>query len=453
MSNDDKTKNNKDKNDDKSKKRNRKEMDGDDNEIKEPPKKKTRRSRRINQDIPSSEEDFPLLPPVTPPKKKRRVFKKTEDKRTNTINDDKEKTKLEDFFSIILQGPFMSPSHPPFLDEDKEDDIEEIIEEDYEEDKGPEEYIDEIDINKLKTLDGLIELADKYTDFNNKDMKILVSLKEELKELNKLIGMKDIKGIVASQVIFLIQRYDDADMMHTVIQGPPGCGKTTLAKIMAKIYLKLGYVKNNKFIKAKRSDLIAGYLGQTAIKTQKMIDRANGGVLFIDEAYSLGPGKNSNGDSFSKECIDTLNQNLSENKNFICIIAGYKDDLMKCFFKNNEGLERRFPWKFDIKEVDHKQLKHIFISMVRKNDWDINTNEIPFNFFKTNRDYFPFNGGSIETFFGKVKMVHSKRVFGKSKKEKMKITKDDILQALKVHKEVERIDERLINKPPTGMYI
>ena len=91
--------------------------------------------------------------------------------------------------------------------------------------------------------------------------------------------------------------------------------------------------------------------------------------------------------------------------------------------------------------------------MVKKNDWSITNNDIPSNFFKKNREYFPFNGGSIETFFGKVKMIHSKRVFGKSKEDKMKITKEDILQALKIHKEVERIDERINNKPPPGMYI
>ena len=429
--------------------RNNKRKREEDENKNEPPKKR-RRSRRLRKKPPSmisSDDDFPPLPPTKETKKndekKQEKQKEKEDKSSGT--------RLEDFFSIILHGPIVAPSHPPFVKEDE--DIIEILDED-EIDNTPEEFVENVDINKLKTLDGLIELADKYKDINNKDLKILVSLKEELIELNNLVGMKDIKEVVASQVIFLIQKFDKGDMMHTVIQGPPGCGKTTLAKILAKIYLKLGYVKNNKFIIAKRSDLIAGYLGQTAIKTQKMIDRAKGGVLFIDEAYSLGPNKNSSsGDSFSKECIDTLNQNLSENTNFICIIAGYKDDLMNCFFKSNEGLERRFPWKFDIKEVGHEQLKHIFISIVKKNDWELDVNEIPYEFFKRNRQYFPFNGGSIETFFAKVKMIHSKRVFGKSKEDKMKITSEDIIQALKIHKEVERMDERLNDKPPPGMYV
>ena len=112
-------------------------------------------------------------------------------------------------------------------------------------------------------------------------------------------------------------------MLHCVIEGPPGVGKTEVAKILGQIYRKMGILTSDKFKSVKRSHLIGGYLGQTAIKTQKVLDECNGGVLFIDEAYSLG---NSEGkDSYSKECIDTLTAHLSENKqNFICIIAGYK---------------------------------------------------------------------------------------------------------------------------------
>ena len=97
-----------------------------------------------------------------------------------------------------------------------------------------------------------------------------------------------------------------------LVKGEPGTGKTELGNILGKIYLAVGALKNDVFRVVKRSDLIAGYLGQTAIKTQKVIDQCTGGVLFIDEAYSLGNSEQR--DSFSKECIDTLNQNLSEKK-------------------------------------------------------------------------------------------------------------------------------------------
>ena len=452
-----------DKDNDKNKKRKRTDKEDDKNE---PPKKKPRRSRRLkdikkdNSEEVSSDSsdtsDSPVIKPVNDKKKNKGI---------DTTDNNKEIEKsLDDIFSIILHRPFGKPRKPFSWDNrqhDEEKDYYEIVDEiDEEEDidllevEKPEEFVEDIDMGKLKTLEGLMEIAEKYKNLNNKDMKVLVTLLDEMKELNKMIGMKEIKDVVTSQIVFLIQKFSRDDMMHTVIQGPPGCGKTTLAKILAKIYLKLGYTKNKKFIVAKRSDLIAGYLGQTAINTQRMINKAKGGVLFIDEIYSLGPGKHSNGDSFSKECIDTINQNLSENRNFVCIVAGYKEDIKDCFFSRNKGLERRFPWVYNIEKINYEQIEKIFISMIRKNDWGISEKEIPLDFFKNNFKYFPHNGGSVETFFAKVKMVHSKRVFGKSKVEKMNITKEDIKNALEIHRKFENLDEKINNKlPPPGMYV
>ena len=131
---------------------------------------------------------------------------------------------------------------------------------------------------------------------------------------------------------------------------------------MPKIWLKI-ILKNEKFVKARRSDLIAGYLGQTAKATQKIIDSAIGGVLFIDEVYSLGNSEKR--DSFAKECIDTINENLTEKKtDFICIIAGYKDEIDSCFFSYNSGLERRFPVRFTIEEYKPEELFLIFIKSI-----------------------------------------------------------------------------------------
>ena len=120
--------------------------------------------------------------------------------------------------------------------------------------------------------------------------------------------------------------------------------------------------KKNIFKIAKRSDLVGQYVGHTAIKTQKIINSAFGGVLFIDEAYSLGGD-----DAFSKECINTINQNLSENGDkFICIIAGYPAEIERCFFSQNEGLKRRFPFKYNIEKYDSKELSQIFENKVKE---------------------------------------------------------------------------------------
>lgn len=107
----------------------------------------------------------------------------------------------------------------------------------------------------------------------------------------------------------------------------PGVGKTTLGKILAELYCSLGFLKTDNFRVVSRADLIAGYVGQTALKTLKVLKESVGGVLFIDEAYSLGGGADESGTSYSKECIDTTNKFLSENTtDFILIVAGYRRD-------------------------------------------------------------------------------------------------------------------------------
>ena len=176
----------------------------------------------------------------------------------------------------------------------------------------------------------------KYKDIKkrfNLDTKILHKLVGPLQKLKNMIGLKQVKQQVFEQIIFYLQNLDDQnyDMLHTVIEGEPGTGKTELAKILGEIYTEMGILSKGTFTSVKRADLIGGYLGQTAMKTKKVLEEANGGVLFIDEAYSLGNQEGK--DSYSKECIDTLTAFLTEEKeDFVLIIAGYKEDLKKCFF-------------------------------------------------------------------------------------------------------------------------
>ncbi len=146
------------------------------------------------------------------------------------------------------------------------------------------------------------------------------------------------------------------DFMHTVIYGPPGSGKTEVAKIIGRIFSNLGILNKKIFKKVSRNDLVAGYLGQTAIKTKDMIKASLGGVLFIDEAYSLGNSEKR--DSFAKECVDTLCEALSEHKhNWMVIIAGYEKELNDCFFSLNEGLNSRFTWRFKLDAYKPCELK------------------------------------------------------------------------------------------------
>jgi SpoVK/Ycf46/Vps4 family AAA+-type ATPase len=297
----------------------------------------------------------------------------------------------------------------------------------------PTEFITiETEINNIDDILKLINTHKLEPQFKyNINMKALHDIKEPLEELNNMIGMNELKINIVDQILYFVQELHKnknscGDFMHTVIYGPPGTGKTEIAKIMGKIYSKIGLLNKGTFKKVTRSDLIAGYLGQTALKTKDVINEALGGVLFIDEAYSLGNTEKR--DSFSKECIDTLCESLSDNKeNLMVIIAGYEKELKDCFFNYNQGLDSRFTWRFKTDDYSHEDLYKIFIKKIKDIDWELHNNsEITPEWFKKNKDYFKFYGRDIETVLAKTKIAHSRRVFCKSEIEKKKINIKDL---------------------------
>jgi len=299
-----------------------------------------------------------------------------------------------------------------------------------------------ININvEINNISDILKLIDRYQNDPaikyNIDMKALHNIKEPLEELNNMIGMKDLKNNIVDQILYFIQQLhknknSSGEFLHTVIYGPPGTGKTEIAKIMGKIYSKVGILSKGTFKKVTRSDLIAGYLGQTALKTKDVIKEAMGGVLFIDEAYALGnPEKR---DSFAKECIDTLCEALSDNKeNLMVIIAGYEKELKESFFAFNQGLDSRFTWRFKTDEYTAEDLYQIFIKMVKDIGWEIDTDSnITVDWFKKNKDYFQFFGRDIETLLAKTKIAHSRRVFCLPETDKKKINQKDLDKGLEI---------------------
>jgi len=282
------------------------------------------------------------------------------------------------------------------------------------------------EINGLKDILKLIDDFPLKIDIEyNIDMKILHNIDKPLRNLDAMIGMNKLKDSIVDQVIYFLQGLDkNNDFMHTVIYGPPGTGKTEVAKIMGSIFSSIGILNKNCFKKVTRADLIAGYLGQTAIKTRDVVKESLGGVLFIDEAYALGNSEKK--DSFAKECIDTLCEALSDNKSkLMVIIAGYENDLKKCFFAYNQGLDSRFPWRFHTDDYSANELKQIFTKKVKDISWKIEK-EISDNWFESKMDYFKFYGRDMETLLAKTKIAHGRRVFCKPKQEKTIITKVDI---------------------------
>lgn len=294
------------------------------------------------------------------------------------------------------------------------------------------------DAPPVNSIQDLIEIGKTIKYYKNIDTVMLWRITPYLEDLESMVGMRKLKETIFFQVMFYIQkmhtRNKNEDYLHTLIMGAPGTGKTTVAKIIGKIYQSLGILsRSGPFKIAYRDDFIAEFLGQTAIKTRKLLKSCLGGVLFIDEVYSLAP-RRSDRDSFSKEALDTLTAFLSEHKNdFCCIAAGYEDDIKNCFFGMNKGLERRFPWIHKIEDYKSSELAEIMIKMVKCMNWDLKIDKKQIEeILNVNKIYFKNAGGDIETFLGKCKMVHAKRVFSLGSEHKFIITKEDMDNAMKL---------------------
>ena len=288
----------------------------------------------------------------------------------------------------------------------------------------------------LNSIRDILSLLEKHpyaedTEYNI-DLKALHNIKPELQTFDSMIGNDTFKRSILRQLLYFLQQFDDSknDYKHMVITGPPGTGKTEMAKIIGKMYSKLGILKKNIFKKVTRSELVAGYLGQTAIKTKKVVEECLGGVLFFDEAYSFAPDE-----SYSKECIDTLCECLSDNRNnFMMIIAGYEEELENTFFKINSGMKSRFIWRFDIEKYSIEELMQIFIKFVNENNWKCDEN-INLKWFSSKKDHFLYNGRDMELLFSYVKIAHAQRVFGKPDNLKKIITHEDMCKGFEIFEE------------------
>jgi len=321
------------------------------------------------------------------------------------------------------------------------------------------EFSDHYDF-EIKRLEDLLFLAEYYPNVNKSKVNNLPfyqirRIAPAIQKLLDLVGLVNVKEQLFQMIVYHLQRFErkNHDMLHSVIYGGPGVGKTKFISILGEIYASLGVLEHGKVKFVKRSDLVGKYLGHTAAKTRQVIEDAKGGVLVIDEAYSLGDTEGK--DSFSRECIDTLNQALSEEKqNFVCIIAGYKEDLEQRFFRSNPGLERRFPFRYSIPDYTPKQLREIFLSIVAENQWEMEASDLPMEPFEENKDYFTFNGGDMEVIFTKAKFAHSVRVFSHSRTHKKKLTRADFDAGLESFLAMDNVRRRRqVNEMISWMYL
>lgn len=198
-----------------------------------------------------------------------------------------------------------------------------------------------------------------------------VDYTESLKKLDGLVGLIAVKKEICNIASYLnlqVKRGESKMFQgkHYVFTGNPGTGKTTVARIMADVFKTLGILSRGQLVEADRSKLVAGYSGQTAIKTNQLIDTALGGLLFIDEAYTL---KSNDTDSFGAEAIDTLLKRLEDDRGkFICIVAGYTEQ-MHDFIDSNPGLKSRFTQTIHFDDYNPDELTEIFLNLAKEKNF------------------------------------------------------------------------------------
>ncbi|MGF1532532.1 MAG: AAA family ATPase [Bernardetiaceae bacterium] len=207
-------------------------------------------------------------------------------------------------------------------------------------------------------------------------------LRESLSELNAMIGLGDVKDQI-KELVRLVKFYRETGRdvlnrfsLHAIFKGNPGTGKTSVARILARIYKALGILERGHIVECDRQSLVAGYVGQTAIKTQEKIEEALGGVLFIDEAYALT--NNPDGNDFGREAIEVILKQMEDRRGeFIVIVAGYPSNMDK-FIESNPGLKSRFDRTLTFKDFAVSELMQIALQMLQRADLQPDTEAIDY---------------------------------------------------------------------------
>lgn len=267
---------------------------------------------------------------------------------------------------------------------------------------------------------GFIHILEAQTkeDDTNEDT---CSLDELLSDLNQLVGLERVKAkvndLIAFNTVQMLREkqglHSQKGTMHLAFTGNPGTGKTTVARIVGRIYKQLGLLSKGHFMEVSRTDLIAGYQGQTALKVKKVIEEAKGGVLFIDEAYSIT--ENDHSDSYGRECLTELTKALEDYRDdLVVIVAGYTKPMEK-FFESNPGLKSRFNTFIEFPDYSEEALLQIFKKMCAENDYFLSeelstfVSEFMSSQVANKKDGFA-NGRLVRNLYEDMTVNHAKRV-------------------------------------------
>lgn len=284
-------------------------------------------------------------------------------------------------------------------------------------------------ILKCKT-NNITTITNKTLEKFKKYEYITTSNKSALQELNAMIGLDNVKQQI-KQIVNYVKINNirgHPPTLHMCFLGDSGTGKTDVARLVGKIFAEEGVLQSDKFVEVSRVDLVGAYVGQTAIKTQKVIQSALGGVLFIDEAYSL-----LSSDNYSSECISTLIKAMEDYKDNLCVIlAGYKQD-MQNLIDANPGFRSRIPFTINFGNYSADELYEIFKKMCKDNNYNLNKDIKPLlvdNFKQAKRDENFGNGRYVRNLLDKARFAHADRIVLNSNEDINTLTKADIITAI-----------------------
>jgi len=248
------------------------------------------------------------------------------------------------------------------------------------------------------------------------------SVDDLLAELDELVGMEQIKKDVRSLInLIKVRKLRQENglavpdlSLHMVFTGNPGTGKTTVARLLSRLYKAIGVLEKGTLVEVDRSALVAGYVGQTALKTKEALDKALGGILFIDEAYSLAP-EGGSGNDFGQEAIETILKVMEDERDELVVIAAGYPEPMERFISANPGLESRFGKYFHFEDYNGEQLFEIFKSQCKKNQYEPDAGAAAyaqklFSELYENRDENFGNARDVRNIFEKAVARHSDRV-------------------------------------------
>lgn len=228
--------------------------------------------------------------------------------------------------------------------------------------------------NSLMKFYGYLYIMDTNAHFSSQSDDTR-TLSELLNDLDQLIGLESVKSkvhdLIAYQKVQMLRKqqglHSQKGTLHMAFTGNPGTGKTTVARIVGRIYKQIGLLSKGQFIEVSRTDLIAGYQGQTALKVKKVIEQAKGGVLFIDEAYSIT--ENDHSDSYGRECLTELTKALEDYRDdLVVIVAGYTEP-MEHFFASNPGLKSRFNTFIEFPDYSAEELYRMLEKRCEETDY------------------------------------------------------------------------------------